>query len=745
MHRCIRGSNTRGNSTRGRNDRLRDPQGRFLSATPELEQIVQKRRPRSSFAGPSVSPVQEHLETPRRLSPKPSPFLTAPRNPRLIQGQVQDTEVDQSIERVPVTPTRITSRSQRRRTSLPVDLQAIRDQAFPEPTVPTASFHQRQTSPIDQSSQSSKSPSPRQSVSPKDKTLPGAEKLARQLQDKFVLTNRLPSPTFAPPTAMATVSVYTKNEWKSDAVFIQTLQEDIEDGGNEHLVGLILPPILRQAKALVRTLDPGLLADLKDKAIRAIGTPETMAIESTANFNTFLTRFQAGPPEAEMAIRMSSTPAVPRPSIPRTPGPVRSSIETEIPLPNRRRRNFTYGNNVTDVEDEEDSDPQDSGRQQQDSRPHKSSTQHRRLRPQDVGQFDGTTSVTGYIAMLNMMVARYGEDTVLEVLPICMKDKAAIWLSTLSPEITSFMSQSLEEWKHQLMLQFHTNPSVAVRKADALKHSFKDEKELSLRQFLDDKYNLYIEAGETNQDLIVRRMHQALDPSLAASVPLRDYGNTMNEFKSKIYNTENQAREAYLQTQSRIDEQTKEIQELRRLVTDNSHRQGIRRDRDPRSERQSQAPTVPMARYPTIMAPTQLSTPYSRPWMPPAEYAEFRRKQRQEKEGDKAIESTTLVPASAPTARRNGRQPYQNQPSYQYQPQVPVMINQPQYSLQYPPITGNFNGHDAYYSQLPVMLNYSNDGFLYQADQGYDSEDNESPETLSPSPSADSGKAYRET
>jgi hypothetical protein len=58
----------------------------------------------------------------------------------------------------------------------------------------------------------------------------------------------------------------------------------------------------------------------------------------------------------------------------------------------------------------------------------------------------------------------------------------------------------------------------ALAKADDLKHTFEDESKIDVRQYLTKKHNLYLEAGETNVDMIVRRIYQKLDPALAANV-----------------------------------------------------------------------------------------------------------------------------------------------------------------------------------------------------------------------------------
>jgi len=86
-----------------------------------------------------------------------------------------------------------------------------------------------------------------------------------------------------------------------------------------------------------------------------------------------------------------------------------------------------------------------------------------------------------------------------------------------------------------------------------------------------------MKAGEKNEDLIIRRMHQALDPNLAAGVLLKDGFNTVNDFHAKVANIENQAREAYYQTQHRLDEQSSQIKEIRKLIASSA---ATKKDRD---------------------------------------------------------------------------------------------------------------------------------------------------------------------
>jgi hypothetical protein len=55
----------------------------------------------------------------------------------------------------------------------------------------------------------------------------------------------------------------------------------------------------------------------------------------------------------------------------------------------------------------------------------------------------------------------------------------------------------------------------ALSEADAVRHSFADESKLTVREYITKKTQLYQEAGEEQEDLIVKRMHEGLDPTLA--------------------------------------------------------------------------------------------------------------------------------------------------------------------------------------------------------------------------------------
>ena len=172
-------------------------------------------------------------------------------------------------------------------------------------------------------------------------------------------------------------------------------------------------------------------------------------------------------------------------------------------------------------------------------RSHQSLAKPARLRSEDV-KFDGgrKTPITSYINRLKFLADTYGDEAVLSVLPLGMIGEAQIWLDSLSEDTLMHMNNDLYEWFEQLRRRFSSNASQALREADQMRHTFEDESTLDVRKYLSKKQSLYREAGEEVEDLIVRRLHDGLDPTLAAIVSLRLYCNCIDNFQKKVYNAE---------------------------------------------------------------------------------------------------------------------------------------------------------------------------------------------------------------
>jgi hypothetical protein len=171
-----------------------------------------------------------------------------------------------------------------------------------------------------------------------------------------------------------------------------------------------------------------------------------------------------------------------------------------------------------------------------------------KLNAKDV-QFDGlpTSPITPYVNRLEYLAATYGDSAVLAVLPLGMTGDAQIWFDSLLNHTRKRMTSSLKEWVVQLRARFQANASVALKEADELTHSFAEESKFNVHQYITKKTQLYSEAGEVNEDLIVQRLHGGLDPTLAVAVQLSSFQNTVAEFNMKVYAAEPSTRARFRQ------------------------------------------------------------------------------------------------------------------------------------------------------------------------------------------------------
>ena len=68
-----------------------------------------------------------------------------------------------------------------------------------------------------------------------------------------------------------------------------------------------------------------------------------------------------------------------------------------------------------------------------------------------------------------------------------------------------------------------------------MKYLFENEFKINVRDYITEKQSLYIKAGEKDEDLIVKRIYNELDPTLAIVITLRNNNNTINDFYFKVY------------------------------------------------------------------------------------------------------------------------------------------------------------------------------------------------------------------
>ena len=140
------------------------------------------------------------------------------------------------------------------------------------------------------------------------------------------------------------------------------------------------------------------------------------------------------------------------------------------------------------------------------------------------------------------MASTYGDSAILPLLPSAMKGAARTWFDSMFLSVRMDMNQSLVLWCEKLTARFRKDPSIACAEADNMLHRFNGENS-DVREYMTRKMELYQEAGETSEDLMVRRIHAGLDPTLKTSVHLARLGNTFDEFQAKVYNAKAGAKE----------------------------------------------------------------------------------------------------------------------------------------------------------------------------------------------------------
>ena len=199
---------------------------------------------------------------------------------------------------------------------------------------------------------------------------------------------------------------------------------------------------------------------------------------------------------------------------------------------------------------------------------------------------------------------------VLASLPFGIHDLAREWFDSLSRDVRNEMNNSLDLWIDQLLRRFKDNSVQALSKADSMRHSFADESQLTVREYITKKTQLYYEAGEEQEDLIVKRLHEGLDPTLALVVPLRTYDNSLADFTARVYIAEPAAR---VQHHNMEEIQYKKMEEMYSKLaksslpgrSDTRFSSNVRQDHDNRNVRQSQdrqAPVTSPFRIPTEAA-----------------------------------------------------------------------------------------------------------------------------------------------
>ena len=159
---------------------------------------------------------------------------------------------------------------------------------------------------------------------------------------------------------------------------------------------------------------------------------------------------------------------------------------------------------------------------------------NRNLRADDLGKFNGQTSVESFVSRIATMVNQYGREQVLGVLPLCLTDKASSWYDTLTSDVKERMNYSPDQWIMQLRKRFQKDLSLAEEEMERCMFRFNREDELDLRSYMDEKLRLLRDAGYDVEHQQTHRIWKGLDPILMNSVhwnatmPLEDFFEVVN-------------------------------------------------------------------------------------------------------------------------------------------------------------------------------------------------------------------------
>lgn len=311
---------------------------------------------------------------------------------------------------------------------------------------------------------------------------------------------------------MAIIGRYNSHSWFSDAALLKAISDSVEDDEDDSEVkSMIKEKDLFTAEVVLQTLLPEKQEELLDIAAEQLIKGKSPA-EETKAMQTFLDRFRSGP-------NHWSAPS--------------ESTATVIEISDNEEPNCRCDKKASSSDDDEfPESPEASDCDSDEDEDEEPYYPRERLESEDL-KYDGTTSVQSYINRLKYLEVIYEEEEVLRRLDTAMTGAARVWFDGLDSSIRNRMGCDLQEWYRRLQNRFKIDPLVALMHADQMRHSF-DDMSMDVRGYLEKKRELYRDAGENNQDFVVRRLYAGLDPRLAKLVTIKPYGNDMEAFTTEV-------------------------------------------------------------------------------------------------------------------------------------------------------------------------------------------------------------------
>ncbi|OJD23282.1 hypothetical protein ACJ73_05367, partial [Blastomyces percursus] len=165
-----------------------------------------------------------------------------------------------------------------------------------------------------------------------------------------------------------------------------------------------------------------------------------------------------------------------------------------------------------------------------------------KLKPEDIMIFDPEeTGVRTFILRFQQISHIYGEESVLMVLPRCLRGEALEWHIGLEPETIQDMNEGLYFWETELLKQFGKSRQQAMQEALYLRYRFSNRHTLSISSYFTRKIALLREAGINDQIQLVHHLFDGLEAQLQVTCPIDEFADdfpTLNEFRRKVKNQE---------------------------------------------------------------------------------------------------------------------------------------------------------------------------------------------------------------
>jgi hypothetical protein len=350
---------------------------------------------------------------------------------------------------------------------------------------------------------------------------------------------------------------YTTELWIQDAAILKSIWDIVQNNETTFpgIKELIQEADRTRSFAVLQLLSPEARQDVQAKAVVQVLLPISAAL-STVTFVAFLERFRKGPnhylvnPDRAISTTASVTGGNATDYVGNTKRRTRDGYTGQA-----KRRSRGNGNEHAD-----NPERRQNINNRVVSEPHtQKGLQGKRLNIRSV-EYDGKSSITSYINRLKYMAQSYGSDALLSVLPLAMIGKARTWFDSLPSKSRTAMNSSLDVWYSKLLAYFQKDMSKSLEEADQMKHRFdgKNGAITDVREYMTQKLELYNEAGEQSEDLMVRRLHAGLDPTLKITIHLQKCMNTLDIFQQKVYTAELPAKDQFLEMRHMIDQSRKE-------------------------------------------------------------------------------------------------------------------------------------------------------------------------------------------